>query len=138
MDAPRILIVDDDAAVTRILQRVFAQSGFAPTTVCNGREAIAALATAEYTAMICDIQMPKMNGRELCQHLATAGPYFPDCVCVVTSRTEDEERGWVREYPNVSLVEKPVGPKQLLRLVRAKLRDARDPDADADAERRAA
>jgi two-component system sensor histidine kinase/response regulator len=117
MDSTRILIVDDDASVTRILKRVFERAGLDVTTVRDGTQALTALAGGTFRIMVCDIQMPRMTGRELCRHLVESGPYLPERIFIVTSRTEAEERGWVEEFPNISLVEKPVGPKQLLKRV---------------------
>ncbi len=80
--------------------------------------------------MICDIQMPRMSGPMLCRHLASTGPYLPGCTLIVTSRTEAEERDWVSAFPGVSLIEKPVGPKHLLRLVRQRLQSEASTGAD--------
>ena len=113
MEAKRILIVDDDTTVARILVRVFERAGHKVTSASNGRRALARLEEAgeRFDAMVSDIQMPEMTGRELCLHLASTGPYIPACVVIVTSRSEDEERIWVQECPGVSLV---VGLAQVL------------------------
>lgn len=122
MSSRRILIVDDDSNVVRILARTFERSGYAVTTARNGAQAHETLATQDpFAAMICDIQMPQLTGRELCQKLASEGPYLPPVIVIVTSRSEADERSWVQEIPSISLVEKPVGPKQLLRTVRERL-----------------
>ncbi|MCK4305103.1 MAG: response regulator [Candidatus Eisenbacteria sp.] len=121
MEPRRILIVDDDSTVARILVRVFERAGFSATAARNGKQALALLSNEHFDAMICDIQMPEMDGRELCQELSSSGPYFPGCTFIVTSRSEEEERSWVAEHPNVGLVEKPVSPKQIMRLVSQEL-----------------
>ena len=121
MESRRILIVDDDSTVARILVRVFERAGFSATAARNGKQALALLSNEHFDAMICDIQMPEMDGRQLCQELTSSGPYFPGCTFIVTSRSEDEERSWVAKHPNVGLVEKPVSPKQMLHLVAQQL-----------------
>lgn len=123
MDSKRILIVDDDSAVQRILARVFQRSGYTVETASNGLQALAKLAEGSFAAMVSDIQMPKMTGRELVAHLASEGPYLPGCVFIVTSRSETDEREWVSQFPGVSLLEKPVSPKEILRLVQQRLAD---------------
>ncbi len=139
MSTRRILIVDDDSNVVRILARTFERSGYAVTTARNGAQAHHALSSQEpFEAMICDIQMPQLTGRELCQKLANEGPYLPAVVVVVTSRSEADERDWVREIPAITLIEKPVGPKQLLRTVRERLEQTDACDQATDSERRAA
>lgn len=125
MERTRILISEDDSSVRRVLARVFEQAGFEVTAMPNGRMALEALqATAEdrrYDAMITDINMPQMTGRQLCEHLAEKGPYIPDVTFVVTSRSERDEREWVAKLMGVRVVEKPVGPRNLLRLVKERL-----------------
>ena len=115
----QVLVVDDECTIRRILQRIFEQAGYDVTTAPNGKKALSIIQEEddEFDIMITDIGMPKMTGRELCQHLAAKGPYFPRHTFVVTSRAEVEERSWIRNHPGVQLVEKPVGPRHLLRRV---------------------
>lgn len=121
MGTKRVLIVDDDASIRRVLSRAFERAGFGVGTAPHGEAALAELSAAHYDVMICDIQMPRMSGPMLCRHLATTGPYLPGCTLVVTSRSEDEERAWVSAFPGVAIIEKPVGPKHLLGVVRQRL-----------------
>ena len=138
MAAQRILIVDDDSNIVRILSRTFENSGYDVTTARNGQEAHDTLSKQDpFDVMICDIQMPRLTGRELCQKLASEGPYLPGTIVIVTSRSESDERDWVQEIPCISLVEKPVGPKQLLRTVRQHLANTAS-DRGLEDERRAA
>jgi CheY-like chemotaxis protein len=121
MQGARVLIVDDDSSVARILARTFERGGFIVTTAPDGEWALQLLSEQQFDAMICDIQMPRMTGRQLCEHLGAAGPELPACTLIVTSRSEHEERAWVSGFPAVRVMEKPVGPKQLLRAVRERL-----------------
>ncbi|MFH1143285.1 MAG: response regulator [Candidatus Eisenbacteria bacterium] len=134
MQGARVLIVDDDSSVARILARIFERSGFVATTAPDGEWALALLAEQHFDALICDIQMPRLDGRQLCERLAARGPHLPACTLIVTSRPEQEQRAWIDDFPGLVLVEKPVGPKHLLRLVRQRLLDV----AQSDTQRRAA
>ena len=131
MTPPRILIVDDDVAVTRMLKRTFDRAGFDTLTVDNGAQAFTLIASECFDAMICDLQMPHMSGRELCRKLAGDGVRFPGCVFIVTSRPEAEEREWIREFPGITLIEKPIGPKQLLLRLCRRLRAESSEDGEA-------
>ena len=101
MRSQRVLIVEDDAAVSRVLARVFDRAGWDAAVAPNGRRALEILNDVHVDVMITDISMPKMTGRELCEHLQSVGPYLPACVLVVTSRTGLEERHWVGALPVV-------------------------------------
>ena len=118
METMRVLIVDDDPNVRRVLARTFENAGYAVGLAIHGEMAVTQLETERYDVMICDIQMPKMTGEELCHHLTNEGPYLPEYVLIVTSRTAKEARSWTAQYPQITVVEKPVGPRQLLQLVR--------------------
>ncbi len=130
MTPPRVLIVDDDVAITRMLKRTFDRAGFDTSTVDNGAQAFALLAREDFDAMICDLQMPHMSGRELCRKLTSEEIRFPACVFIVTSRPEAEERDWMREFPAITLIEKPVGPKQLLLRLCQRLRAESSEDGE--------
>jgi CheY-like chemotaxis protein len=137
MASKRVLIVDDDSSVQRVLVRVFERAGFTVASASNGCQALSQLAAERFDAMVSDIQMPKMTGRELVSTLVSEGPYLPGCVFIVTSRSESEERNWVYQYPGVSLLEKPVSPKEILRLVQQRLSSLSGEDASGDARRAA-
>ena len=130
MSTKRVLIVDDDPSVRRVLARSFERAGFGVGTAPHGEAALTELGAAHFDAMICDIQMPKMSGPMLCQHLTSTGPYLPGCTLIVTSRTGAEDRDWVSAFPGVSIIEKPVGPKHLLRVVRQRLQSQAPTGAD--------
>jgi len=125
----RILIVDDDAAVSRVLSRVFERAGHETEVARDGAHALELLRTHHVDAMICDIHMPRLDGRSLCQQLWREGPYLPRSVIVVTSLTRLEERAWLDELPGVELLEKPVSPRELLRRVTEGLRPGTDEEA---------
>jgi len=129
MNKTRILIVDDDVCVTEVLARVFERAGFEVAKAPNGEKALSLLSGAIFDIMICDICMPKMSGERLCNHLWTVGPYLPACTLIVTSRADEADRSWVTRMPGLTLVEKPVGPKHLLRIVREKLATAGEVDS---------
>ena len=113
MEKTRILISEDDSSIRRVLARTFEQAGFEVTAMPNGKAALEALQASagesRYDALITDIKMPQMTGRELCEHLAEHGPYIPEVTFVVTSRAERDEREWVSSLPGVRVIEKPVG-----------------------------
>jgi two-component system chemotaxis response regulator CheY len=63
-----VLVVDDSAAIRKILQRVLRQTGMAIRTIHeagDGQEALALLAAEEVDLILSDINMPKMDGLEL-------------------------------------------------------------------------
>src|SRR6476469_4420677 len=62
---PRVLVVDDEDAVRRVLARTLTQAGYLVDTTPDGRGALEALRHDPYDAVLSDISMPDMDGIEL-------------------------------------------------------------------------
>lgn len=110
----RILIVDDETNVTRVLTLMLERAGYAVATANDGEAALACLHAATPDALVTDIQMPRKNGRELVQAIHQRWPERRFPIFVMTSMTAREEREWVRALKRVEFIEKPVSPRQLI------------------------
>ena len=69
MNAESILIAEDSPTQALRLQNTLEKNGFTVTVARNGREALGALARMRPALVISDIQMPVMDGYELCRHV---------------------------------------------------------------------
>jgi two-component system, chemotaxis family, chemotaxis protein CheY len=72
MNSIRVLIVDDSSVMRKILERSLRQAGVELTSVCqagNGAEALAVLAENQVDLILCDINMPVMDGLEFVKQL---------------------------------------------------------------------
>jgi CheY-like chemotaxis protein len=114
MSARSILIVDDEAHVIRVLRLMLEREGYRVAAAADGAEALEKIAASRPDAMISDIQMAGMNGRELCRAVRERWPDDPFLILVMTSMTAADERTWVRTLPNVEFLEKPLSPRQLV------------------------
>ena len=76
-----ILIVDDDAPTQTLLQAVLRRSGYKSEVAANGREAIERLQSARYGAVILDMMMPEVGGRDVISFLADNMRDIPVIVC---------------------------------------------------------
>lgn len=65
MNARRILLVDDEAEILRLLTRRLTRRGYAITTAADANQAVALLAEETFDLAILDFMMPGMNGLEL-------------------------------------------------------------------------
>jgi two-component system, cell cycle sensor histidine kinase and response regulator CckA len=74
--SPCILVVDDDAALRRILARILTEEGYRVLTAPNGEEALAIASplAGHLPLVITDVQMPVMNGLELAAQLNRLRP----------------------------------------------------------------
>ena len=69
----RILVVDDDDAIRALLFTILKRRGFAVDTARNGVEAVQRLDRCNYTLMLLDLMMPRMNGWEVLEHIDRFG-----------------------------------------------------------------
>jgi CheY-like chemotaxis protein len=110
----KILIVDDEAHVIRILRLALEKAGYTVASANDGNEALAVMADFVPDVLISDIQMAGMDGRELCRTARARYPERSFLILVMTSMTAMEERAWARELPQTDFLEKPLSPRQLV------------------------
>ena len=109
----RILIADDESHVLRVLKMSLEREGYAVEVCANGREALEIIQREPPDVLITDIQMPLMDGEELCQIIEQSMPQRKFLIFVLTSRTEIEHREWSRNISNLQFLEKPVSIREL-------------------------
>ena len=110
----RILIVDDEPHVIRVLRLSLEQSGYIVDDAANGIKAMEYLGKQKPDLVITDIDMPGMNGKELCMEIVRVFPDRDFRIYVLTARAELEHRQWATEILNLTLMEKPVSIRKLL------------------------
>lgn len=109
----KILIVDDEPHVTMILKQFLERSGYQVKTTFNGQQALAEINQNMPDIVITDVQMPKMNGIELCETINREIPELQKLIIVMTSRTDSDIRTWASPLKHVELMEKPISMRRL-------------------------
>jgi CheY-like chemotaxis protein len=122
----RLLVVDDEPHVARVLRVSLAKEGWSIESARDGNEALAAIAANPPDVMITDIQMPGMGGEELCRRLHAAYPARPFPILVMTSMTAREQRSWAIELGSIEFLEKPVSPRRIAAILNQLLRNNND------------
>jgi DNA-binding NtrC family response regulator len=74
MKDPALLIIDDEAQLRNMLQRLFAGEGYAVTTAEDGARAIARLKTQDVAVVLCGVKLPDANGVELTKAIKAVRP----------------------------------------------------------------
>lgn len=111
---PRLLLVEDEETTVVLLTRMLEQAGYTVEVAKNGLEAIELLSTSLYDALIADVMMPRMHGRELCERVR-AEPELRDLpIVIVTGVSEPDQLSWVEDLEPVELLAKPIRVQQLL------------------------
>ena len=83
MASERILIVDDEGGMRRLLGRILTREGYDTTTAANGVEALRLVANERFDLVVTDIKMPEMDGLQLLQEIREFEPSLP--VIVITA-----------------------------------------------------
>lgn len=93
-ERPRVLVVDDAAPIREMVRSILEAAGFDVTTAADGTEAIATYeAEAGFDAVVSDVQMPRMDGVELCSSLRGRGQAVPFVMLTSLASEEDRRRG---------------------------------------------
>jgi len=113
-----ILLVEDDASVAMLTERVLASAGYQVLTASNGLQAldIAEKRSGEIDLMITDIMMPKMNGKELIEAIKLLTPNI-GIICL--SGYADDEIITEVVSKGVTFIKKPYTPLELAKTVRS-------------------
>lgn len=117
MSAIKILIADDEPYITRVLKLVLQQEGYEVLCVSNGKQALDTYRDQQPDFVVTDVKMPHMSGRELVAAIRGLDNSRETPIVVMTSTLESENRDWVTGLGNVSFLGKPVGPRDLVRIV---------------------
>ncbi|WP_377274445.1 response regulator transcription factor [Peterkaempfera sp. SMS 1(5)a] len=89
----RVLVVDDDPAILRSLQRGLRLSGFTVTPAEGGRPALAALRDTRHDVVVLDISMPDLSGIEVCRTLREQGDDIPVLMLSALDEVADRVAG---------------------------------------------
>ena len=117
----RVLIVDDEPHVIRVLKLALSRIGMEVDEAYNGVNALEYLKTHQPDVVITDIDMPRMDGRTLCNRIDEMFPDREFPIFIMTARAELEHRDWSRSIPNLTFMEKPLSIRKLIRALNEQL-----------------
>ncbi|MFN8110112.1 MAG: response regulator transcription factor [Thermoleophilia bacterium] len=86
----RVLVVEDEQKMARLLERGLRLEGAVADTVATGEEAIVMVRAGHYDAVVLDVMLPGIDGFETCRRLRAAGEWTP--VLLLTARDAVEDR----------------------------------------------
>jgi two-component system KDP operon response regulator KdpE len=120
-----ILVVDDEAQITRVLKTTLSSLGYGVRTAADGEEAIQLMKEWSPDLVITDLRMPNLGGLELCRQIR-AKSRIP--IIVLSVKGEERTKVDALDAGADDYVTKPFGVNELLARVRAALRRATTPE----------
>ena len=110
---PRVLVIDDDQALLRMIRLSMTFDGFDVATAQDGIAALEQLDTVEFDVIVLDLQMPRMDGRTFFHEMTSRG-HRPKVVVLSAYGAEEAQR----ELKIAAAVPKPFDPDDLIETVR--------------------
>ena len=122
----KILIVEDDPEMGRLIERGLEAEGYETLVVANGVDALIAVAGGDISLAAIDVMLPQMSGFEICRRIRETGNTLP--ILLITARDAVEDRVFGLDSGADDYLTKPFAFVELNARVRALLR--RDAAAD--------
>jgi two-component system response regulator MprA len=119
---PRVLVVDDEPAVRRALERALTLDNYTVELAADGQEALDALAQSPADAVVLDIMMPRIDGLEVARRMRRAGDRTP--ILMLTARDAVDDRVTGLDVGADDYLVKPFALRELQARLRALLRRA--------------
>jgi CheY-like chemotaxis protein len=113
----RILLIDDEGDVLAVLVRVLQGAGFRVDAVSSGQAALACLAAINYDLVLCDIQMPELNGTEIYERIRQQRESQAHRFVFVTGDIANPQTGRFLERTGVRYIVKPFEPSELVKKI---------------------
>ncbi|MGE5226414.1 MAG: response regulator [Planctomycetaceae bacterium] len=117
----RVLVIDDEAHIRVALERALAARGYEVDTAADGAEGLDRVATAAPDLVVLDLNMPVMDGLEVCRRLRS---WSAVPVLVLSVREEEPDKIAALDLGADDYLTKPFGVGEFLARVRALLRRA--------------
>lgn len=114
----KILVVDDDEDLRRVLTVILKRQGFTVDAVETGRKAIEQIATGDYRIALIDVRLQDMNGMDV---LCEAQKIQPEVTKIVmTGYPSEEDRSRAQQCGASTYLVKPVRAEELVKIVKEK------------------
>ncbi|HJX01281.1 MAG TPA: response regulator transcription factor [Terriglobales bacterium] len=115
-----ILVVEDDQRIQKSLSRLFQAEGYRVEIAKDGTLGLAAFRASCPAAVVLDLKLPGISGRDICREIKDARPSLP--VVILSAVTDVADKVLLLELGADDYVTKPFSPRELLARVQAAIR----------------
>jgi DNA-binding response OmpR family regulator len=115
-----ILVIEDDERILKALQRLFSSEGYEIRSAGNGKQGLEMFAAPGLDAVVLDLMLPEMSGRDVCRSMKQSSPDTP--VVILSAISDVADKVLLLELGADDYVTKPFSPRELLARVQAAIR----------------
>jgi DNA-binding response OmpR family regulator len=115
-----ILAIEDDPRILKALQRLFSSEGYEIRSASNGKQGLEMFAVPGLDAVVLDLMLPGLSGRDICRSMKQASPDIP--VIILSAISDVADKVLLLEIGADDYVTKPFSPRELLARVQAAVR----------------
>ena len=123
----RILVIDDDENITKVVASILEDQGYSVDIAGTGTEAIKKTQTNQYNLMLVDIRLPDMEGIEILNKIRDTIPKIRKII--VTGYPTLQNAVTAINRGADAYIIKPIEPEELLKIVKEKIREQKDAES---------
>jgi len=120
-DKPRILLVDDEPSIVKMVGKRLEVEGFDVVVAMDGQEGLTKAQTDRPDLIILDLMLPKLNGYEVCTMLKQDTRFQKIPIMMFTAKAQDKDEKLGMECGANAYVRKPFRAQELLEKIRSLL-----------------
>lgn len=116
--AKKILVADDEPFVLRSIEYTLSRAGYTVITAVDGEEALGKIRVENPDLVFLDIQMPRIDGNEVCRQLRSDPERKDLYIIVITAKGQESERLFSLQCGASEYITKPYSPRKMLERVK--------------------
>lgn len=112
-----VMIVDDSGSFRTVVRLALSKAGYDVLEACDGKDAVSKLDGRKYNCIVCDVNMPNMDGLSFVRHLKASPAYKFTPVIMLTTESQESKKAEGRAAGARAWITKPFQPTQLVEAV---------------------
>ena len=110
----KVMIVDDSGSFRTVVKLALQKAGYGVVEATDGRDAVGKLGAQKVNLIVCDVNMPNMDGLSFLRHLKTTTNYRFTPVIMLTTESQEAKKAEGRAAGAKAWITKPFQPSQLV------------------------
>ncbi len=112
--AKTILIIDDSGSFRTVVRMALQRVGYEVVEAVDGQDAVSKLDGRKYNLIVCDVNMPNMDGLTFVKHAKTLGAYKFTPIIMLTTESQESKKAEGKAAGVRAWITKPFQPSQLV------------------------